>query len=166
LLNIAGIFTTSLLSMSHIHAVKLFILACFYIHESLEGGLGVAELSHHIIGTVGVILQLHIGVGGGLMSWLLLDELTSWFEDTRVFWPLFLLIRVVMYNVVIGVAVFQGRKEYSTSPSVGLKFWLVAVVVWGVFSIVYHAEWLWAMRSRFQFLDPGGRDPQVRPLPS
>jgi hypothetical protein len=143
LLNIAGLFTTNLLSMSNIHAIKLLFLACLYIQDGFERYLSLAEWWHHILGTAGVILQLHIGLGGGMMSFLLLDSLTWYFEGTRLFWPLFVLIRIVMYNFVLCIAVFQGRKVYATSPSVELKFWLITVVIWWVFSIVYHAEWIW-----------------------
>jgi hypothetical protein len=121
LLNVAGLFTTNLLSMSRIHAVKLLALACIYINDALSHPLCLVDWSHHAIGLAGVILQLHIGLGGGLMSFLLLDGFTWYFKHTRIYWLSFLLIRIVLYNFEIAIAVVQGRRKYSASPSVELK---------------------------------------------
>jgi hypothetical protein len=143
--NIFGLLTTNLLEMSYVHVVELTPLLLVFLHEFFYDRLPLPERLHHILSIVGLALQLHIGVGGALMSYLLLDELTDYVHDPRSFWIAFVVLRIVGYNVVLALAVKQGVAQ--AAASVGVKFWVASVVVWWIFSAFYHIHWIWTERA-------------------
>jgi hypothetical protein len=146
-LNIFGLFTTDLVHMSRYHVFELTILGLHFINDLLAVDKDWdtwGEWVHHILSLVGISLQLHFGLGGGLMAFLVLDELTGYVTNDYFYWPVFLFLRVISYNTVIFLAVQQ---DLAAPPSLALTVWIWAILIWGIFAFIYHAAWLW--RERF-----------------
>jgi hypothetical protein len=72
--------------MTKLDVFKFLWLNSIYIREFFTEDLNLPEVAHHFLSIGDVCLQLHIEVGGGLMSYFLLDELVANFETIRAFW--------------------------------------------------------------------------------
>jgi hypothetical protein len=147
LVNLGGLLTTNLLSMPTWHIFELVILALIFIDDLWNGTGNTGSLDgrwHHILSISGISVQLHFGIGGGLMVFLLLDQIVDYCADPRLFWAVFFLLRVIGDNVLIGIAVKQALNEMSSTMAI----WLVLVVIWWVFSVLFHASWVWGASSR------------------
>jgi hypothetical protein len=144
-LNIFGLFTTDLVHMSRYHVFELTVLGGLFVSDLLNSDSTTDPwgIAHHILSLVGISIQLHFGLGGGLMAFLLLDEWTTYVSDPRLHFAVFFAVRVVGYNAVILVAVRQGL---AAPPSPALALWIWVVVLWGAFAFVYHGAWLWRER--------------------
>jgi len=158
--NLLGILTTNLLSMSYLHISELTILTLVFVHELLFGGYRLPRKAHHVLSLIGLVLQMHIGVGGALMSYLLIDQVTDLIRDRRIFWVVFLLVRLLGYNAVLAIAVKQGVEPAKESPAV--RGWLACVIVWWVFSLFYHVQWAWKERDEISRLFFRGKKTEGR----
>jgi hypothetical protein len=148
--NFLGIFTTDLLSMSWFHACELLSLAFWFAHDAVMRPMTPVFLWHHILGIVGLCFQVHIGVGGALMSYLLLDQSTDYVRDRRAFWIIFVLVRFGLYNVLLAVGVRQGLRAAESSLAVAI--WVACVIGWWVFSVFYHIRWVLRDRAEIKLL--------------
>jgi hypothetical protein len=142
--NIGGLLTTNLLTMSYVHVIELTPLILVFLHEFFYHQMALPLRIHHVLSILGLALQLHIGVGGALMSYLLLDELTDYIKDPPSFWIAFVALRIVGYNVVLAIAIKQGVAQ--AADSVPIKHWIASVLVWWIFSAFYHIHWIWIKR--------------------
>jgi hypothetical protein len=147
LINFGGLFTTDLVSMSWYHVFELILFSFLMMDDLSDPFFRVGdweEVMHHILSLIGISLQLHIGVGGGLMSYLFLDELVFYFRESDLFWPVFFGVRIIGYNVILAIVVKQGIPRAS---SWSIQLWLLVVICWWGFSIVYHIVWIWRCRE-------------------
>jgi hypothetical protein len=142
--NAGGLLTTNLLTMSSIHVIELTPLILVFLYEIFYRPMILPLRIHHVLSILGISLQLHIGVGGALMSYLLLDELTDYIVDRPFFWIAFVVMRIIGYNVVLAIAVKQGVAQ--AAASVAVRGWLASVVIWWIFSAFYHIHWIWTKR--------------------
>jgi hypothetical protein len=104
--------------------------------------------AHHFLAIIGICLQVHIGIGGALMSYLLTDEVIDYVRNPIAFWITFFFMRIVFYNVVCWIAVKQGMKAAQTSAAA--QWWVRAVMIWWFFSVLYHLRWLWRRREEIR----------------
>jgi hypothetical protein len=144
-LNLLGVLTTNLLSMSIIHVCELILLNAIFVYEMIYSVMLPSSRAHHALAIIGLCLQVHIGIGGALMSYLLTDEVIDYISNPVAYWVTFVVVRIVFYNIVCGIAVKQGIKAAETSVSA--KWWLRAVVIWWIFSIGYHIRWIWRRKN-------------------
>jgi hypothetical protein len=152
LINIGGLFTLDLVSMSWYHVFELTLFSFLIMNDLCYPFFRQGcweEVMHHLLALIGISLQFHIGVGGGLMSYLFLDQIVVYFEDTGFYWPVFFGLRIVGYNVILAIAVKQGIPRVSSR---GEHLWLLAVRCWWGFSIVYHIVWIWRCREEITAL--------------
>jgi hypothetical protein len=144
-LNLLGLLTTDLLSMSVVHVCELVLLNAIFVYELIYKVRLPSSYAHHVLAILGLCLQVHIGIGGALMSYLLTDEVIDYISSPVAYWVTFFIFRIVFYNVVCAIAVRQGMRAAATN--VAAKWWLRAVVIWWIFSIGYHIRWLWRSRK-------------------
>jgi hypothetical protein len=153
-INFFGLFTTNLLSMSWFHVCELLVLALVFARDAIVRDLTPTFRFHHVLGVVGLCLQVHIGVGGAMMSYLLVDQVTDYVHNRVAFWIVFLLVRIGLYNTVLAVAVRQGLR--AASASLAIAVWVGCVATWWAFSNFYHFRWMWRMRAEIKRLFFGG----------
>jgi hypothetical protein len=149
-INFLGLLTTDLLSMSWFHVCELLALGLLFAHDAVMRDMTATFRFHHILGLVGVCFQIHIGVGGALMSYLLLDQATDFIRNRRAFWITFLIVRIGIYNVVLAIGVRQGLRAAEASRAVAV--WVGCVITWWIFSIFYHLRWIWRERLEIRWL--------------
>jgi hypothetical protein len=130
--------------------LELLILALLFIHDAFARSLSLSFRTHHILAIVGVCLQVHIGVGGATMSYLLFDQVTDYIQNPKAFWIAFFVVRICFYNVVLAVAVRQGIQ--AAASSLAIKIWVGCVITWWLFSNVYHFLWAWKNRAQIKFI--------------
>jgi hypothetical protein len=144
-LNLLGILTKDLLSMSIVHVCELLLLNAIFVYELVYRDMLLSGRAHHVLAIAGLYLQVHIGIGGALMSYLLIDEVTDYITNPFAYWITFFLVRFGFYNAVCGIAVRQGLR--AARHSVAAAWWVRTVVVWWVFAVGYHVRWLWRRRD-------------------
>jgi hypothetical protein len=131
--------------MSWFHICELLSLAILFLHDAVMRPMTLAFRVHHIFGIVGVCLQIHIGVGGTAMSYLLFDQVTDYVRDPVAFWITFLVVRICFYNVMLTVAVMQGIR--AAQESMAIAVWVGCVIIWFFYANFYHLEWAWRERK-------------------
>jgi hypothetical protein len=143
--NLCGVSTTNLLSMTYLHITEQMFLIFLFICDLYFCHQRPTRLIHHVLGIIGLALQIHIGIGGAMMSYLLIDQVTDLISDVRAFWITFFVVRLLAYNVVMFVAVRQALGPAKESRAV--MGWFVCVLIWWVFSLCYHLRWIWRERK-------------------
>ena len=147
----------TLVGMNIIQAVELACLMWFFCFDLAStpfkrwmNGENIFEFFHHVLGSLGIALELKNWIGGGMMCWLLIDNTTSFFSETSImFWVIFFSVRVVGYTLIILKALAQSL---ARGVSKDLKLWRFCVIVWGVYNLIYHAAWLYRSRTNFKIV--------------
>jgi hypothetical protein len=134
--NLCGLATTNLLSMTYLHIAEQLILIFVFIYELIFRRGLLSRHFHHVLAIAGLALQIHIGIGGAMMSYLLIDQVTDLINHVKLFWITFFLVRLFAYNVVMFIAVRQAVGPARESAAV--MGWFVCVIIWWVFSLLYH----------------------------
>jgi hypothetical protein len=146
--NLIGTFTTDLLSLTWFHITELLLLALLFIHDAFAHSMTLTFRARHILAIIGVCLQIHIGVGGATMSYLLCDQVTDYIRNAKAFWITFFVVRICFYNGVLAIAVRQGIQ--AAVSSLAIKIWVGCVITWWVFSNFYHFYWAWKDREQIK----------------
>eukprot|EP00768_Dysnectes_brevis_P006326 gnl/Dysnectes_brevis/4935_a6871_662.p1 GENE.gnl/Dysnectes_brevis/4935_a6871_662~~gnl/Dysnectes_brevis/4935_a6871_662.p1 ORF type:complete len:224 (+),score=17.22 gnl/Dysnectes_brevis/4935_a6871_662:79-750(+) len=112
--------------------------------------IDVLAVLHHVIGVGGLVVSLHLRLGGQLITALSLDILTWSVPDThpRTQAVVYLSIRSLGYPLLANTGLRQTLSRISSIPGdtihhryrMGMQVWAVALGMWMIFSVVYHLK--------------------------